>query len=62
MIIKSAKAERNIVVVLFILALVIFSFAERDTKKLERLYNTVAQATSEQLLVKLHSIAPENGN
>ena len=32
--------ERNIVVLLFILVLVVFSFAERDSKKLERIYNT----------------------
>lgn len=62
MIIKSAKAERNIVVILFIVALVIFSFAERDTKKLDKLYNTIAQATSEQLLVKMVEPDPENGN
>ncbi|MDQ6608540.1 MAG: hypothetical protein M3Y85_01820 [Bacteroidota bacterium] len=32
--------ERNIVVVLFVLVLVAFSFAERDSKKLERFYTT----------------------
>ena len=32
--------ERNIVVLLFVLVLVVFSFAERDSKKLERLYIT----------------------
>ena len=35
---KKAIIERNIVVVLFILVLIVFSFAERDTKKLDRLY------------------------
>lgn len=38
--------ERNIAVFLFVLVLVAFSFAERDSKKLERLY------TSAQLLEK----------
>ena len=35
---KKAIIERNIVVVLFILVLIVFSFAERDTKKLDHLY------------------------
>lgn len=58
---KTAKAERSLVVLLFLLVMVIFSFAERDTKKLEKLYNTVAQATTEQLLVKMTENTPENG-
>ena len=32
--------ERNIVVLLFVLVLVVFSFAERDSRKLEKLYTT----------------------
>lgn len=35
---KKAFQERNVVVVLFILVLVVFSFAQRDTKKIARLY------------------------
>jgi hypothetical protein len=35
---KKSKLERSLVVVLFILVLVIFSFAERDSKKVSRLY------------------------
>ncbi|MGN6163089.1 MAG: hypothetical protein ACTHOF_00980 [Flavisolibacter sp.] len=35
---NKAIIERNIVVVLFVLVLIVFSFAERDTKKLDRLY------------------------
>ena len=34
------EIERNIVVLLFILVLVVFSFAERDSKKLEKIYTT----------------------
>ncbi len=34
--------ERNLVVLLFVLVLVVFSFAERDSRKLGRLY-TIAQ-------------------
>jgi hypothetical protein len=32
--------ERNLVVFLFVMVLVIFSFAQRDTQKLDRLYKT----------------------
>ena len=35
---KRAVIERNIVVVLFVLVLIAFSFAERDSKKLDQLY------------------------
>ena len=38
--------ERNLAVFLFVLVLIVFSFAERDSKKLERLY------TATQLLQK----------
>lgn len=34
------EIERKLVVLLFILVLVVFSFAERDSKKLERVYRT----------------------
>ena len=34
------KIERTIVAFLFVLVLVVFSFAERDSKKLEKIYNT----------------------
>lgn len=32
--------ERNLVVLLFVLVLVVFSFAERDSRKIEHLYTT----------------------
>jgi hypothetical protein len=32
--------ERNTAALLFVLVLVVFSFAERDSKKLQRLYTT----------------------
>lgn len=38
---KRAILERNFVVVLFVLVIVIFSFAERDTQKLIEKYNAV---------------------
>lgn len=45
--------EKNIVILLFVLVLVVFSFAERDSKKLERLYTTA------QLLQKSSRILSE---
>ena len=35
---KKYPSERNIVVVLFVLVLITFSFAERESKKLEHSY------------------------
>jgi len=47
---KRAILERNIVVVLFVLVLIVFSFAERDTQKLNQLYNggTVSSASAKK--------------
>jgi len=42
--------ERNLVVLLFVLVLIVFSFAERDSKKIERLYTT-AQLLKESSVV-----------
>ncbi|MFN2458010.1 MAG: hypothetical protein ABR502_07410 [Chitinophagaceae bacterium] len=41
---RKSKVERSIVVVLFIMVLVVFSFAQRDSKKLDNLYTTIAEA------------------
>jgi hypothetical protein len=42
---KKILSERNLVVVLFIAALTIFSFAQEDAKKAEKLNNTAAVST-----------------
>ena len=42
--------ERNLVVLLFVLVLVVFSFAERDSKKIEKLYTT-AQLLKESTVI-----------
>ncbi|HYO22700.1 MAG TPA: hypothetical protein VER36_09865 [Flavisolibacter sp.] len=47
------KTERNIIALLFVLVLVAFSFAERDSRKLEKLYTTA------QLLHKSSNAASE---
>jgi hypothetical protein len=36
---KGLLTERNIVVVLFIMVLVTFSFAQNETRRMEQLYN-----------------------
>lgn len=47
--------ERNLVVVLFVMVIITFSFAERDTKKIEHLYIGVnaTTATSPNTLAEL---------
>lgn len=35
--------EKALVVLLFVMVLVIFSFAQKDTEKLDRLYNTATR-------------------
>lgn len=47
------EIERKLVVLLFILVLVVFSFAERDSKKLERIYRTA------HLIKKGYSAQPD---
>lgn len=42
---KKILSERNLVVVLFIAALTIFSFAQEDAKKAEKLNNTAAASS-----------------
>ena len=37
------RFEKYLVALLFVMVLVVFSFAERDSKKLERLYTTAHQ-------------------
>ena len=61
---KRALVEKNLVVVLFILVLIVFSFAERDSKKLDHLYSnptvgkmklqqTVTASAPEQISIPL---------
>lgn len=37
---KRKGIERNLVILLFVLVLVVFSLAERDSRKLDKLYKT----------------------
>jgi hypothetical protein len=50
---KSILSEKNIVVILFIMVVITFSFAQEDTKKIEQLYSGVQASNARQLLVKL---------
>jgi hypothetical protein len=47
-------SEKNLVAVLFVLALVLFSLAEKDIKKIEKIYfddNAVTAQSQEQTIV-----------
>jgi len=58
------RIERNIVVLLFVLVLIIFSFAERDSKKLEKLYTTaqLLQKSSRVVSEVASKVLPTNPN
>jgi hypothetical protein len=54
---KRAILERNIVALLFVLVLITFSFAERDSKKLKSLYTQVGEVGGEIYIAKLQTIS-----
>jgi hypothetical protein len=49
---KSTPAQRRLVVVLFVLVLITFSFAQRDSKRLEQVYTSVVEKTGNVAVVK----------
>ena len=49
---KSKVAERNTVIGLFVLVLITFSLAQRDSKRLERLYTTWQAKKTSPVAVK----------
>ncbi len=51
---KRVFLEKNIVIVLFVLVLITFSFANRDSKKLSQFYSTMVEA-GKKLLAKTSS-------
>lgn len=53
-----ALLERNVAAVLFVLVLVVFSFAERDTKKITRLYQNYKYSKPTVKLVNDQPILP----
>jgi hypothetical protein len=46
------RAERNIVVLLFLFVIVIFSFADRDSKKIKRLYTETQETVQKMASLK----------
>ncbi len=48
--------ERNLVALLFVAVLITFSFAERDSKKLDKLYTKVIKAGTEKITAKQAAI------
>jgi len=56
---KRVFLEKNLVIVLFVLVLITFSFAHRDSKKLSQLYSTVVEA-GKKLLAKTNSEKSSN--
>ena len=55
---KKAILEKNIVALLFILVLITFSFAERDSKKLKQLYTQIGETGGKAYLAKLPNNTP----
>ena len=54
---KHLVSEKHLVVVLFVLVIVTFSFADRDSRKLDQLYSTTTQNTRPYDKVKSSYIA-----
>ena len=49
---KHFFSEKNIVVVLFLLVVVVFSFAQKESKKIEYLYKTASSKDSSPAIAK----------
>lgn len=47
---KAILSERNLVIVLFVMVLITFSFAQEDSKKLEKMYTGASTITASNLL------------
>jgi len=56
---KKLFAERNLVVFLFIVVLIVFSFAERDSQKLDRLYAPAAKVGAQPQPAKASLYLPQ---
>jgi len=59
---KAILSERNIVLILFVMVLVIFSLAHEDSKKMEKGYTgintfTARNLASQQPILKTHSLS-----
>jgi len=54
---KHLVSEKHLVVILFVLVIITFSFADRDSRKLDQLYSTTTQNTRLIDKVKANYIA-----
>jgi hypothetical protein len=59
---KRTVLEKSFVAVLFVLVIVIFSFAERDTQKLFEKYNTKSTVEAPKQTVDYTATAPGETN
>jgi hypothetical protein len=59
---KRTVLERAFVIVLFVLVMIAFSFAERDTQKLFEKYNTKSTVEVPKPSVEYTAQLPENSN
>jgi hypothetical protein len=54
---KKSLAEKNIAVLLFVVVLVVFTLAQRDTKKIVRLYTLVNKKSEKLAFLKSSKVA-----
>ncbi len=60
---KAILSERNIVVVLFVMVLITFSFAQEDSKKkMTKMYSGVVTEPSPRFLGLVQNLATDNDN
>lgn len=57
---KKTFTERNLVIILFIMVLITFSFAQQDSKKLEKMYMGFKVNTARPLANKINAAAQNN--
>jgi hypothetical protein len=57
---KRPVVERNIVILLFIAVLTVFSLAERDSKRLDKLYTSTIKKGTNLLLAKMAKTSKED--
>jgi hypothetical protein len=58
---KTSLNERNLVVILFFLVMIVFSMAERDSKKLQQIYgsaSTTIETDSKDKLAEIPFASP----
>ena len=50
-------SEKHLVIVLFVLVIIVFSFADRDSRKLDQLYSTASVSQKLPSILKQHLMA-----